>query len=87
MKSSKNDELNYRPKDGSTVLVNNNAGTLSTQGPWEQCHCFCFVGRMADSEVKQVIYLDEVFICQLWKMIQKYTSWGKSEYKIVFWFK
>ena len=35
------------------------------RAPGDSVIVFVFVGMMADSEVKQVIYLDEVFICQL----------------------
>ena len=48
------------------------------RAPGDSASVVVFVGMMADSEVKQVIYLNEVFICQLWKMIQKYTSWEKK---------
>lgn len=55
--------------------------------PGDSVIVFVFVGMMTDSKAKQVIYLDEVYICQLWKMIQKYILGEKSEYKIAFLFK
>lgn len=57
------------------------------RAPGDSVIVFVFVGMMTDSKVKQVIYLDKVYICQLWKMIQKYILGEKSEYKIAFLFK
>ena len=49
-----------------SIILANNARSLSYWGLWGDCHCWWgFVRTATDSKAKWTIYLYKVFICQL----------------------